>query len=198
MLRGRAKYSSEQTIDPSTPWFPSLMRGRADVGRQWQLSSIVDRLSSTLAAPLSYAMVPLLNGLGRRRMLDGGAEQHEARLDGVSINYYAQQSVGGPGSDMPILLIHGIADSALTWSFVFGALSRSHSVYAIDLPGYGYSGLPAGRSYATLDEMRDLLMLFLRDVIGRPALVVGNSMGGWLAVKLGWAAPDLLRGVILI
>jgi pimeloyl-ACP methyl ester carboxylesterase len=43
-----------------------------------------------------------------------------------------------------------------------------------------------------------MLGLFVREVIGRPALVVGNSMGGWLAVKLGWAVPELVRGVVLI
>ena len=81
---------------------------------------------------------------------------------------------------------------------MFGPLARTHPVYAIDLPGYGYSGLPSGRGHATLDEMRDMLALFLREVIGRPALVVGNSMGGWLAVKLGWAVPELVRGVMLL
>jgi pimeloyl-ACP methyl ester carboxylesterase len=87
---------------------------------------------------------------------------------------------------------------ALTWSFVLGPLARTHPVYAIDLPGYGYSGLPAGRGHATLDEMCDMLVLFLREVIGRPTLVVGNSMGGWLAVKLGWAVPELVRGIVLL
>jgi pimeloyl-ACP methyl ester carboxylesterase len=149
--------------------------------------------------PLSRAIVPLLDGLGRQRLLRGGAAQREVRLNGMSINYYMRQPPAGAiGSDLPILLIHGIADGALTWSFVFGSLARTHPVYAIDLPGYGYSGLSAGRSHATLDEMRDLLALFLREVIGRPALVVGNSMGGWLAVKLAWAAPELMRGIVLL
>ncbi len=153
----------------------------------------------TLSAPLSRAVVPLLNGLGRRHLLQGGAEQREALLNDMAINYYVKQPRRArSASELPILLIHGIADGALTWSFVLGPLARAHPVYAIDLPGYGYSGLPAGRGHATLDEMRDMLMLFLREVIGRPTLVVGNSMGGWLAVKLGWAVPELVRGVMLL
>jgi pimeloyl-ACP methyl ester carboxylesterase len=153
----------------------------------------------TLSAPLSRAIVPLLNGLGRRHLLQGGAEQREVRLNHIAVNYYVKStSCAAAASELPILLIHGIADGALTWSFVFGPLARTHPVYAIDLPGYGYSGLPSGRGHATLDEMCAMLALFLREVIGRPTLVVGNSMGGWLAVKLGWAVPELVRGVMLL
>jgi pimeloyl-ACP methyl ester carboxylesterase len=152
-----------------------------------------------ISAPLSRAVVPLLNGLGRRHLLQGGAEQREVRLNGMAINYYVKYPRHiTTDAELPILLIHGIADDALTWSFVLGPLARTRPVYAIDLPGYGYSGLPAGRSHATLDEMCDMLALFLREVIGRPTLVVGNSMGGWLAVKLGWAVPELVRGVLLL
>jgi pimeloyl-ACP methyl ester carboxylesterase len=151
----------------------------------------------TISVPLSRAVVPLLNGLGRRRLLQGGAHQREVLLSGMSINYYVKQPQQATAG-LPILLIHGIADSALTWSFVFSPLARTHPTYAIDLPGYGYSGLPAGRGHTTLDEMRDMLALFLREVIGQPTLVVGNSMGGWLAVKLAWAVPELVRGIILL
>jgi pimeloyl-ACP methyl ester carboxylesterase len=144
-------------------------------------------------------MVPLLNGLGRRRLLQGGAQQREVLLNGMAMNYYVKQPRHpAADADLPIVLIHGIADSALTWSFVLSPLARAHPTYAIDLPGYGYSGLPAGRGHTTLDEMRDMLVAFLRQVIGRPALVVGNSMGGWLAVKLAWAVPELVRGIVLL
>jgi pimeloyl-ACP methyl ester carboxylesterase len=105
---------------------------------------------------------------------------------------------GQPAQALPILLVHGIGDNALSWSIVMRLLARDHRVYAIDLPGYGLSGAPAGRRHATLGEMRDVLASFTREVIGQPALVVGNSMGGWLAVKLAWAAPELTRAIVLI
>jgi len=152
-----------------------------------------------ISAPLSRAVVPLLNGLGRRHWLQGGTQQCEVLLNGMAINYYMKQPRHATsGSELPILLIHGIADGALTWSFIVGPLARTHPVYAIDLPGYGYSSLPTGRGHATLDEMCAMLVLFLREVIGQPTLVVGNSMGGWLAVKLGWAVPELVRGIMLL
>jgi pimeloyl-ACP methyl ester carboxylesterase len=159
------------------------------------LSARIERLLA-LGAPISRATVPLINGLARQRLLQGGAAQCEARLHGIPISYYRQAPAQTQA--LPILLIHGIADNALTWSFIQGALARIAPVYAIDLPGYGFSGVPKGRFYMTLDEMRDVLEAFIREVIGRPAIVAGNSMGGWLAVKLAWAAPELVRGIVLI
>ena len=64
--------------------------------------------------------------------------------------------------------------------------------------GYGLSGLPQGYTLATLAEMRGLLEAFLRTVIEVPTLVVGSSLGGWLAVQLAWAAPDRIRGIVLL
>lgn len=163
-----------------------------------------------LADPISSAAVPLLNGLTRRALLRRGVAQREVRAGGIRFNYYYKgpgdpgaQEAHAPGSAatgsaLPILLIHGLADSALTWALMIEPLARTHPVYAIDLPGYGLSGLPAGRAFATLQEMREALASFLREVVGRPTLVVGNSMGGWLAVKLAWAAPELVRGIVLM
>lgn len=157
----------------------------------------IEKLLS-FGTPISRVTLPLINGLARKRLLRGGAEQREARVHGLPISYYYQAPAQTAPEAFPILLIHGIADNALTWSFIQGALARTYPVYAIDLPGYGFSGLPKDRFYMTLDEMRDLLETFAREVIGQPAMVVGNSMGGWLAVKLAWAAPELLRGIVLV
>ncbi len=161
------------------------------------LSTWIEKALS-LQAPISRATVPLINGLGRQRLLRSGAEQCEVRIGDTYVNYYHKEPPETPAAELPILLVHGIADSSLTWSFVFNPLARTHPLYAIDLPGYGFSTLPAGRGYASLDEMRDLLEQFVREVIGRPTLVVGNSMGGWVAVKLAWADSALTRGVVLM
>src|SRR5262245_19678032 len=172
---------------------------------------------NSLLDPVSSATVPLLYGLARRMMLRGGATQHEARLNGMTINYYhqgprvdrpggkrqdtghrRQKRYGLPSPGTPIVLVHGIADNALTWAMVIRLLAPEHEVYALDLPGYGLSGAPIGRDFATLEEMRDVLAAFVREHVVRPALVVGNSMGGWLAVRLAWAAPELTRTVVLL
>jgi pimeloyl-ACP methyl ester carboxylesterase len=160
---------------------------------------------NALLDPLSSAAVPLIYGLARRGMLRRGAAEHQVELGGASLNYFQQeparkqQELPQPNSSpTPILLLHGIADNALTWAMVMKPLARDYPVYAVDLPGYGRSLTPAGRGFATLAEMRDILVAFMREVIGRPALIAGNSMGGWLAVKIAWAAPELTRGIVLL
>ncbi len=162
----------------------------------WQAE--IQRLRA-LSDPISSAALPLLDGLTRRSLLLRGVAQREVRIGGVSLNYYYKGPQSGVGAlHLPLLLIHGLGDSAVTWSSVIAPLARDHETYAVDLPGYGFSSRPAERANTPLHQMRDLLVSFVREVIGRPALVVGNSLGGWLAVKLAWAAPDTVRGVVLL
>jgi pimeloyl-ACP methyl ester carboxylesterase len=148
--------------------------------------------------PLSSIAVPLVNGLLRRWLLRRGVREEVTRCAGAALTYYAAGPAVRPGGPMPILLVHGLGDSAMTWAIVLYLLAREHPVFAVDLPGYGLSSLPPGRTFATLDEMTAMLRTFIETVIGQPALIVGNSMGGWLAVRLAWAAPKLVRGVVLI
>jgi pimeloyl-ACP methyl ester carboxylesterase len=158
----------------------------------------------SLYDPFSSVVVPLLDGLARHRIISRGATQHEARIDGATLSYYRRLLWGSPNPtrpwrrNMPIVLIHGIGDSALTWALLLRRLARGHDVYAVDLLGHGLSGLPADRSYATLSEHIAAVAGFLRQVVGRPALLVGNSLGGMLAVRLAHAAPEWVRGVVLL
>ncbi|HEU5013797.1 MAG TPA: alpha/beta hydrolase [Roseiflexaceae bacterium] len=151
-----------------------------------------------LLRPLARVPLPLMDGLTRRRLTRRGVEQHDVRLTGSVVHYYYLPRRAGGDNAAPVLLVHGIADSALTWAFVINELAQEHDVYAVDLPGYGLSSLPPQHASVSLAEMRDVLVSFIEEVIGRPALVVGNSLGGWLAFAMAWAAPSRVRGVVPI
>ncbi len=159
----------------------------------------IDRFWS-LFGPLSRGSAAAISGFARRRLLAEGAEEREVTLGHVRVNYYIQGPAGADGQHQgpPLLLVHGLGDKALTWALVMPKLAQRHTVYAVDLPGYGFSSLPAGQTHLTLDATTALLEQFLQQVIGRPALVVGNSMGGWLAVQLAWLVPELVRGAVLL
>jgi pimeloyl-ACP methyl ester carboxylesterase len=177
-----------------------MMRQR---GTRPNLQSAIYNLQS-LYDPFSSVFVPLVDGLARHRIITRGATQHEARVGGVTINYYQRLLWGPPSAgapwrrNTPILLLHGIGDSALTWALVLRRLALGHDVYALDLLGHGLSGLPPGRTFATLDEHVAAVTGFVRQVIGRPALLVGNSLGGMIAVRAAWSAPDVVRGLVLL
>lgn len=97
------------------------------------------------------------------------------------------------GSGEPLLLLHGIGHHWQAWAPVLPILAAERDVIAVDLPGFGASAaLPDGVAYdlptvaATLGSLCEALD------IGRPH-VVGNSLGGLLALELG--REKLVRSV---
>ncbi len=148
--------------------------------------------------PLSYALIPMVNGMTRNVLLRTGVIEEERTLLGIPVHFYRVD--GAPGSDpeLPIILIHGIADSALTWAFVLHGLAKIGPVYMIDLPGFGLSGYPQGRRYASINEHVGVVRAMIAEVIGHPALLIGNSLGGWIAARLAVETPASTRGIVMI
>lgn len=97
------------------------------------------------------------------------------------------------GRGEPLLLVHGIGHRRQAWDPVLGLLTAHHDVIAVDLPGFGESpGLPDGMAYdlpTTVANFRD----FYEHLGIDPPHVVGNSLGGALALELG--AAGLARTV---
>jgi pimeloyl-ACP methyl ester carboxylesterase len=151
-----------------------------------------------LGEPLSRVLLPLVLGITRRTLLRGGAMSCERRLGGILTHYYHIPARLGAHPHLPVVLIHGIADSALTWAFVTKGMARIGPVYAVDLPGFGQSGYPPGRRYASIREHVGVIQELIREVIGGPALLVGNSMGGWIAGRLAELSPELTCGIVLL
>ncbi|TJZ59258.1 alpha/beta fold hydrolase [Streptomyces piniterrae] len=89
------------------------------------------------------------------------------------------------GSGEPIVLLHGIGHHLQAWRPVCDILAASHEVIAIDLPGFGASpALPDGSSYDLPTVVPLLAAAFAELGVERPH-VVGNSLGGLLALELG-------------
>lgn len=96
----------------------------------------------------------------------------------------------------PILLVHGFGASADHWRFNIPVLAQQHRVYAVDLLGFGWSEKP-DIAYDG-DLWRDQLRDFCQEIIGEPAVVVGNSLGGYAALCVGADHPELISGVVLL
>ena len=101
------------------------------------------------------------------------------------------------GSGPPLILIPPGASHTSTWRFNIGALSRSHEVWTLDLPGSGYSEKPATfpythRSYA--EFVRD----FMAAMRIPKAVVAGQSLGGTVALEFALDFPERTAGLVLI
>jgi pimeloyl-ACP methyl ester carboxylesterase len=100
------------------------------------------------------------------------------------------------GDGEALLLIHGMAGSSATWRAVMPQLSKKYRVVAPDLLGHGQSAKPRGDyslgAFAVL--LRDLL-----DELGiTRATVVGQSLGGGIAMQFGYQHPDYCERMVLI
>ena len=96
-----------------------------------------------------------------------------------------------------ILLVHGFGASTDHWRHNIPVLAQRHEVHAIDLLGFGRSAKPAELAYGG-PLWRDQLAAYVRERIGRPTVLVGNSLGGFSALAAGAALGDQAAGVVLL
>src|SRR5213594_978838 len=95
-----------------------------------------------------------------------------------------------------MILVHGLGGSHANWLAVGPGLAARARVLAPDLPGFGRTPL-AGRS-ARVRANVELLDRLLDAVDGGPAVLVGNSMGGLIAMMEAAARPEKVAGLVLV
>ena len=101
------------------------------------------------------------------------------------------------GSGPDVLLLHGWASSCQMWTALSDALSDRARGWAVDLPGFGHSRLPA-HIRPDIDAHMHWVVEFCHQHSIRPLVVIGHSMGGMLALKLAHAHPELVQRLILV
>ena len=123
----------------------------------------------------------------------GGTSRY-ADLDGP-VHYV---DFGGPDdADAPtVVLVHGLGGSHLNWCLLAPHLKEHAHVVAVDLAGFGLTH-PEGRRTTVAANAR-LLDRFLREVVGTPVVLVGNSMGGMISILHTAANPDTVSALALV
>lgn len=96
----------------------------------------------------------------------------------------------------PLLLIHGFGASTDHWRKNIAELQTDFNVWAIDLLGFGRSAKPDW-DYGG-DLWRDQIHDFIQTVIGQPAVVAGNSLGGYVAISVAAQQPESVVGAVLL
>lgn len=105
---------------------------------------------------------------------------------------------GGPAQRpaSPLLMVHGLGGSALNWMAVGPELARTHRALAIDLAGFGQT--PLFRRSATVGANTKLVHDFITKVVGEPVTLMGNSMGGHIAILEAAAQPGWVTSMVLV
>ncbi|MGE3287695.1 MAG: alpha/beta fold hydrolase [Pseudonocardia sp.] len=102
-----------------------------------------------------------------------------------------------PGPDGPeAVYVHGLSGSATNWTDLAALLRTRAPGAAVDLPGFGRSRPLASRDYSPAAHA-DALLCFLAGR-GRPVHLLGNSLGGAIALTVAARRPELVRTLTLV
>ncbi|KAK7344081.1 hypothetical protein VNO77_13328 [Canavalia gladiata] len=160
-----------------------LSNGGCTVNRA---SVIVNSTSATTAAEGSLSEVENI----KQKCLTWQWKGH------YSINYFV--SSDADDSPPPLLLVHGFGASIPHWRRNIKTLAENYTVYAIDLLGFGASDKPPGFQY-TMETWAQLILDFLNEVIQKPTVLIGNSVGSLAClIAASDSSQTLVRGIVLL
>jgi pimeloyl-ACP methyl ester carboxylesterase len=100
------------------------------------------------------------------------------------------------GSGSPILFLHGLSASNDVWEHAVGEFAERHRVVAPDLPGHGESAKPDAPY--TIDFYAGIVRTLARELGVERAIVVGNSLGGKIALELACWYPRFVHALVLV
>lgn len=111
-------------------------------------------------------------------------------IDGTKIHYYEM------GEGEPLILLHGMMGSGLSWFQNIPHFAKDYHVYAFDFPGLGKSEL--GNFKSNIKEYTRFLRLFIeKKNLEKPSLV-GISLGGHVSMNYALQYPDEIDRLVLI
>lgn len=114
-----------------------------------------------------------------------------ARVNQVVLSY-----AEGPDNGPPLVLLHAQHLDWFSYSRVLPALAKHFHVFDVDYPGHGATVTPANYPM-TANQIGADLGDFIKDKIGAPVFISGNSSGGLLTVWLAANRPELVKSVLL-
>ncbi len=136
------------------------------------------------------SLLPLLN---RLHAPVTRLSSHRARID----DHHMVWLEGGNRLGEPVVLVHGFGASKENWLPLLPFLARRYHLLLVDLPGWGESQFHPNAEYG-MDHQVERLAAWLRMRLGRPAHLVGSSMGGGISGLLAARHPKLVNTLTLM
>ena len=157
---------------------------------------------------------PVPHWPGRMVTLPGGERVWVAATPGAlpGAGAAADESAGltvpdglrGPGVLAPrdgaglVLCVHGMSGSATNWTDLMADLAPDFGCVALDLPGSGFSAPPASPAGYSVSALAGTVTRLIEALGAGPVHLIGNSMGGAVAVRAAARRPDLIRTLTLV
>ncbi|MCD2187169.1 alpha/beta fold hydrolase [Actinomycetospora soli] len=142
-------------------------------------------------APVPFAPTSALGPIGDPTPHWPG---HRVVVGGVELHVRETPATGEPTGT--VVYVHGLGGSATNWTDLAGALSSRWHGYAVDLPGFGHSSPRADRDYS-LRAHAAAVGAFV-DSLDRPVHLVGNSLGGAVALTVAAERPGTILTTTLV
>jgi len=100
------------------------------------------------------------------------------------------------GTGKPLVMVHGLGGNALNWMLVGPEVAKDYHAFALDLAGFGQT--PLFDRSAAVGANAGLVHSFIEKVIGEPVLLMGNSMGGHIAILEAADHPSWVTAMVLV
>jgi 2-hydroxy-6-oxonona-2,4-dienedioate hydrolase len=138
----------------------------------------------------TLALAILLPALAAAQMPPPTPPEKAVELYGQTIRYC------DAGQGPNLIFVHGLGGQAANWAANIGPLSAKYHVYALDQIGFGHSDKPLiDYKIATFV---DFLQAFMQTLGIHKATLVGNSLGGWIAVDFTAQHPEMVDKLVLV
>ncbi len=162
-------------------------------GTAWTLSSIVAAVGAAAVSWIFFSRKYIRHDLPLDDALDAERKDYASQRSG-RISYYVDNDSKGT----PLVLLHSInaAPSAFEMKPIFEHFRGERPVYAVDLPGFGFSER-SDRLYSPL-VYQNAICDFLKNVVGKPADVVALSLSCEFAARGAVHNPELFRSLVMI
>jgi pimeloyl-ACP methyl ester carboxylesterase len=118
-------------------------------------------------------------------------QEMKIHTEGLSDIYYRKLGTGPA-----VVLIHGFPENGSLWDDVYPVLSASFTVLIPDVPGTGKSSLE--KEDISMEQLADTIKAILDHESMGQAVIVGHSMGGYIALAFAERYPQLLKGISLV
>lgn len=124
----------------------------------------------------------------------GGDQAKFVQMAGGANIHYRDQ---GPKDAPTIIMIHGMSAHLQAWEPLIAEMGANYRILSLDLPGFGLTGPNPTGQYGP-EVYTEAVLTVMNSANVDKAVIVGNSMGGWTAWRMGLSHPERIHGLVLL